>query len=418
MKNSIFKNLKLKHLSLGAIVLGSGFLILSTNAQSTWQTAQSVEVKGGKLLNSAVLSDNKGTLFLEFIKDSLAYNQIDKRGFEGNIMAPIIIESPTKAPRPRMREFFSFELITDTNTEINFVDKYSTMNAKERLRSTILEENLERESGILMLTRIFNTDEINKPALWFLDLTETDTKKQWKRMGGIAENSAEPDIKIFKATLFKSGIYTLWDEDPLPENNPYWSDPLTIEPALPSPVPSVTPREEVPEESSFESDDFKSSANIPGEPKDPSILTQEEIDSQEIPAVTDNFSFNGETLTSSDNNFDREIPGIPEDSDTTNNTNETDDIATVQDFFQESLNEFDKESSVSFSASDAQFSEEFLNTVDQNTQFLDLQDRSSGLPLLPEAGINNPNQWNFPWAFVLFLLSIGASIYVCLNRKH
>ncbi len=411
------------------------FLSLSASAQ--WLTEGVIKVQNGKIVESGVLADSKGKIYLEFLKDQTVANKADKTAFSGELLPPVIIESPIKAPRARMREISSFDLITSDDSDINFIDSRSLIRSRNRLRVSLSEETLKNDSGVLLLTRMFLNENISRPALWHLvDPKNQDHQKRWKRIGGKLENSPEPDVKIFSATIFASGMYTIWDEDPLPESTPYWTDPVNIEPALVSPTPSVEPRpaDPEPEATKTSAEDSEVQTNSDDSPRPRSSASKSSSDtntfdaSTEVPAVDDsfsfkNFSFNDEGKTifsglevpsipdTGNSKVDTVIPAIIEN--TKNQLNK--DLAAGSNLIKTTLGETIGDTT-EIRSSAGSFSDSFLDTIEKETQFIDLQDYPEGTELLPEAG--NKTQFNFPWAFLVLLLSIGGSIYFASSRRY
>lgn len=208
-------------------------------ANEPMRAEDSIIIDDGRVAQSGVLADDKGSVFLEFIKDTHVLNALDKQPFIGEILPPQIIEMGWKKPRGRMNEILTFEILADTNDDLVFVDKFSLIRAKEIIRLEKEDPNqFFRMSGFQLFTKILTEDNRGLPALWQY-LGETDG---WQRVGGKLEPSEEDGVKIFSATLTKTGIFTLFDEDPAPTYSEN-VDPALIEPVQASPFPSVLPQE-------------------------------------------------------------------------------------------------------------------------------------------------------------------------------
>lgn len=203
------------------------------------RSVPAIPIKKGKIMKTAILSDSSGQLFLEFLKgDRVATDNKDIKVYEGEVLPPTLVDAPAKPPRARMRELLSFEVISNTSDNLFFIDQYAAMNAhvRQRLSYHDTEKLTARQSGIQVLMKVFTEDRVGRPALWFYD----SEKKKWYRQGGIITESAEKEIKVFSTIIFKTGTFTIWDENPSPDFNP--DEPThqeDIEMAEKSPYPSV-----------------------------------------------------------------------------------------------------------------------------------------------------------------------------------
>lgn len=235
----------------------------------------SVVVKNGQILTTGILSDIDGNIFLEFLKDMHVNVSATPVGFQGEIIAPTIIEIPQRAPRGRMKEVLTFELLTNSGEEITFVDRFAFMHPKDKRKAQIENPELAiQRSGTLLLTKFTEEDNVRKPALWEYrnetnDLegscdTKTgeirqlcfqlkECKRQddfekekcikklsWRKIGGKIETTPEEDTVIFSALLTRNGTFTIFDENPTAEFTPTF--PISeVERVDQSPFPSVEP---------------------------------------------------------------------------------------------------------------------------------------------------------------------------------
>ncbi len=203
----------------------------------------SIVVEAGKVVGTGILSDVDGTIFLEFLRDLRVVTASGKYGsqggllpsFEGEILPPEIIEPLLEPPRARMREILTFELLTDSGEDVAFLERFTVMKTKHRIKELIENPNQAvYRAGATLLTKIDEVDEIGKPALWEFQNDENE----WRRLGGKLEDSEEDNIQIFSSLISRSGIYAVFDENPLPSFEPAF--PVDqIEMVEMSPFPSV-----------------------------------------------------------------------------------------------------------------------------------------------------------------------------------
>ena len=152
--------------------LTSGSLAL---AQVGLKTATSVEVNDGYVAETVVVADDSGKVFLEFLKGDRVAKTSDRQRYTGEVLAPIIIDAPAKAPRARMREVLSFELLSDTNEPIEFIDQYAAIHAKKRLRLSLQSQSEGRRQGAQLITLLPQVDSLKRPSLWYY---QADNQRQ------------------------------------------------------------------------------------------------------------------------------------------------------------------------------------------------------------------------------------------------
>lgn len=209
--------------------------------QTSLKTVNSVKVENGFISETSVLADDQGQIFLEFIEGDRVAKKLDGQVYDGEILPPIQIDAPAKAPRARMRELRSFELISDNSEELQLIDQFSALHAKDRLRQSFKAQAGSRSQGVQIIT-LFQTDSlVNQPALWHYD--PNNAKTPWERLGGIMGEAPAGEVRVFSAYLYSTGIFTIWDENPQPDFQPSFPNDK-IELAEPSPYPSVDTSED------------------------------------------------------------------------------------------------------------------------------------------------------------------------------
>lgn len=176
------------------------------------KTDSSVEIEAGDADNDAVLADSGGNVYVEFSSRTRVVYESDKMLFNGEILAPVIIDQPGKSPRPRMREIISFELMPDTGDDILFVDRLNTLHQANRVR-----EKYTNPEGLISTARVklivpIQDEKVGYPKLW--EYVSDD--EGWERIGGKIEESSTDGVRIFSASLSNSGVYTVFDEAPAP----------------------------------------------------------------------------------------------------------------------------------------------------------------------------------------------------------
>ncbi len=299
----------------------------------------SVVVNEGFVAETAILSDPEGIIFLEFLKGTYTAVEEAKTGFDGEIMPPEIIEVPARPPRARMKEFLTFELLTDSGDDVVFVDRFALKPDKNKLREEVTNpDQFFQRPGAAILTRISTEDKVALPTLWEFKGEEFATEKcsiersvirrqkcvrrnLWRRIGGKLEESEEPEISIFSAIFTKTGIYAIFDENPSPDFVPPF--PIDeIEAAEESPFPSVEPSSA--SASAEASADRKASEDMEGgeemgeeSEEIPPFIDEEEGAPLEVPASDNPFSGipgqAGGLVSEGVQGAQNVIPSLPED---------------------------------------------------------------------------------------------------------
>ena len=228
------------------------FFSATALGQTSLKTANSVEVKSGFIAETVVLADDGGKLFLEFIKGDRVAKKLDGQIFDGEILPPLIIDVPDKAPRARMRELLSFEVIADNNEEVEMIDQFTALHPKDRLRQGLKNQAGQRRLGAQLITLFPEEDAVSRPSLWHYDTSYTPPR--WERLGGIMGETPAGEANVFSSYLYGTGKFTIWDENPQPTFSPTF--PIDeVELAEDSPFPSVT-------ESSTSSDTLSALDNL------------------------------------------------------------------------------------------------------------------------------------------------------------
>jgi hypothetical protein len=254
--------------------LGTTLLATTVVAKEPLRTQDSVIVKGGKISQTSIISDPNGEIFLEFLKDMRVINSSDRTSFEGEILPPALISLPDRAPRPRMQEILTFELLADTAERILFTDKFSLLQRASIARMQLTDpDNFQRTSLVKVFAPIKNQQ--NVLALW----EYKGNDEGWARLGGSAEVSSDPDVLVFSSSIKSTGIFTIFEENPPPSYVP----PFPIDQIELVESPPELEMEEsqesdilVPNEVGVETDIFPIPEESPTETI-PSVVFEEEI---------------------------------------------------------------------------------------------------------------------------------------------
>lgn len=199
---------------LSFFILGI-LLAINVSAKEPLRTQDSIFVEGGKVVETGIVSDPNGEVFLEFIQDTRVVNDSDRTSFQGEILPPSIIPLPVKPPRPRMQEVVTFELLADTADKMLFTDKFSLLHGPTIARMELNDpDNFQRTSIVKLLAPL--KDQYNLLALW----EYRGDAKGWARLGGSAEASSDPDVLVFSSAIRNTGIFSIFEEDPPPSYIP------------------------------------------------------------------------------------------------------------------------------------------------------------------------------------------------------
>lgn len=175
------------------------------------RTDPSIEVTAGVIEQDGMLGTSGGEVFLEFSNGVRFLNALDRTMFSGEILPPAVIPLPVASPRTRMDELVTFELVADTGTEVSFADSFDTLHPRNQLREQYLNPELSRDGWVQLLMPV-EDELIQEPKLWeFLGEDEG-----WLRIGGRTEPTEYDDVFIFIAKISRTGVYGIFDENPLP----------------------------------------------------------------------------------------------------------------------------------------------------------------------------------------------------------
>ena len=368
-------------------------IILNAQAKEPLRTEDAIEVEEGKISESEVLSDPDGKIFLEFSEDNLFVYEEDHAFFTGEILPPEIVPLLYKPPRMRMKEIFTFELLSDTADTVNFSDKFDIMDEKSKTREKLLNpDDFKRKAFIKIFCPI--SEEVNNLSLWkFLEENE-DRKKQWKRLGGKLEESDDPEIKIFSVNIKSTGLYTIFEENPSPEFVPAF------------PLDKIEAVETAPEFENKKND--TNNLNVNNTPVEENFEENEMITDENL-FSEDNLleNFDSENLTyDQTNNLDEnnlvndisEIPALEE-------NNNLENINKIENNQIDSKITEEKILSPNTELTTPQSSEEKLNTILQNSE-------------LPKSGPEKKESKNsYIWIVIFFSLGLlGTSVFFAIKK--
>ena len=228
------------------------------------RTQDTVRVDRGKTRFSAVMSDDNGEVFLEVpqgmnakIAGQAYFN------FDGFLLAPSIVSLPNEFPLKRTREIVNFEFLADSGEPVHFSDKFFAVPLKRRL----FIEN-EKTKSITAYIPIRLTENVRQPELWYYDenLTDDDFGDEWRLIGGVYEDTSDPDVRLFSAVLTRTGLYSLIDRRPLPRDKDIDTiDPEIIDLVADSPFPSVEPDPDAPIEGDVGEEDLLENQDLFGD---------------------------------------------------------------------------------------------------------------------------------------------------------
>lgn len=193
-------------------------LIFSANfshAQKKEQlrVSDSASFEKGDSLDTVVLTDVDGKVFLEIPEAVVATNVNDGTRFTGEVLSPNFIALPGKTPKTRMKEIFSFEVLGDNGNQLKFVDKIMTLTPRNRLRLEILEPEKVVSGPRPKVIYVVKADGVRDPNLWRF-INDDDG---WERIGGTY--NTENGANIFTAKISSTGKYSIIDSAPLPTDS-------------------------------------------------------------------------------------------------------------------------------------------------------------------------------------------------------
>ncbi len=201
-------------------------------------TSNLVEVKAGKIAENTLLATDDSRVFLEFPREIKFVNTEAKTSFEGEILQPQVIELNVPKPRGLMRELITFELVSSTGAEVHFLDDYKFLYQKPT-KPTDPEKS---PSLWVKLIYVIKKDTTKLPKLWQWQ----GEKDKWRKIGGaVSKNEESSKNRVFTVSLDKTGIYSIFDENPAPE---HFADEYKF---YEKPVAPTNDNSEIAEEPSF-----------------------------------------------------------------------------------------------------------------------------------------------------------------------
>ncbi len=181
-------------------------------AKEPLRTEDAIMVETGKVVESGILADSNGLLFIEFSQNARVVITSDRLSFSGEIVSPQIIALPDNKPRARMQEVISFELLGDTAEHLTFADQFDLMSGRSRLRYELLYPESFSRTTALVQVLVPIREEYGDLSLW-----EYSDGMGWIELGGKVEDSSTENVKVFSSVLTGTGVFTLFDIDPSPD---------------------------------------------------------------------------------------------------------------------------------------------------------------------------------------------------------
>lgn len=201
----------------------------------------------GEVTETSVVADSRGRVFVEFSEGTNVRSMQTKGLFSGEILPPVeLTDFPSRAPRARMRRIFAFELLPDSAEDLMFSGIYTNRPYKELLKHEYFPNIFgalgSRPKGVNIYAAIHRDDKVQTPALYRY-FTDEDGYLDVERLGGKYEETPDEEVKVFSATITRSGTYVIFDENPPPTFTPVFLEDR-IEMVEVSPYPSVVPLEQ------------------------------------------------------------------------------------------------------------------------------------------------------------------------------
>ncbi len=188
--------------------------------------ASFVEVVDGNLAENTLLASDEGGVFIEFSKDTKFVDAEAQVNFTGEILPPHKIElEDVKNPRGLMRELITFEMVSNSGADILFIDKFDKRTRKNLFREQLLNPDGLKKSAWVKLVYLIEDENVKLPNLWEWQGEEDG----WRKIGGNVAESGE-NSRVLTSVLRRTGIYTIFDEDPEPE---HFADEYEVYPKRP-----------------------------------------------------------------------------------------------------------------------------------------------------------------------------------------
>lgn len=183
-------------------------------ARETLVPDASVLIETGHIETPALIASAGGEIFIEFSNETNFVHETGLVSFSGEILSPAIIELPDKKPRLRMESLVSFELISDSGEPILFADRFDLQNTRNRLREKYLNPETTTRSAWVKLIMPVENESVHTPQLW----EYIGPDDGWATVGGILDEPSPEGVRIFSAILRRTGVYTVFDENPEPKH--------------------------------------------------------------------------------------------------------------------------------------------------------------------------------------------------------
>lgn len=186
----------------------------SVDAREPLLPDPSIIVETGHIETNALIASSGGEAFIEFSSDTNFVHEEGLISFSGEILSPAVITLPDKRPRLRMEPLLSFELITDTGDPVLFADRFDLTNTHNKLREKYLNPESTMRSAWVKLIMPIEDESVGRPQLW----EYIGPNEGWAKVGGIMDEPSPEGIRVFSAILRRTGVYTVFDEDPAPKH--------------------------------------------------------------------------------------------------------------------------------------------------------------------------------------------------------
>ncbi len=220
----LLQNNIVKKILTGLVIILGGVSLTFAETQPLLP-ASFVEVNNGNITENTLLASDEGGIFIEFSKATKFVDTEAKINFTGEILPPQKIELDWDRPQKLMKELVTFELVSNTGADISFIDRFDKRTRKNLFREQLLNPDGLKKSAWVRLVYSLDKDSIKRPKLWEWE----GENGGWKRRGGtIIEN--DDKSRVFTVILRRTGVYTIFDEDPAPD---HFADEYEVYPKRP-----------------------------------------------------------------------------------------------------------------------------------------------------------------------------------------
>ncbi|PID70827.1 hypothetical protein CSB37_00210 [bacterium DOLZORAL124_38_8] len=203
-------------LIVGLLLLNIGVVLAASKA--VLRVEDSATFKAGVVDHSTVLADEEGTVFVEFPRSILAVETLSHARFEGEILPPKLIEKPAENPKTRMESLVSFEILSGEGEQLTFTDRVL---GSRRVSQSFMDKHPDEYVVGALPTLVFVApdESVGRLKLWRF----VSEKEGWIRAGGVQEKTEDGPV-VFTAKLEKTGVYTIFDEEPKPKGKVFSVD--------------------------------------------------------------------------------------------------------------------------------------------------------------------------------------------------